>query len=592
MKKVTLILACMLAAALCRASTFVVDNDGPADFNNIQAAIDASAAGDVIIVNPGAYTGPGNCDINFKALAITIRSADPNDPNIVSATIIDSNGTQAQSHRGFHFASGEGANSILDGLTITGGFVQGDWPTGRGGAIACFYASNPTIKNCVITGNISTVGGGGIYCYGSSPTLINCVISENFANFGGGIYNSDGSSPVLTGCTFIANTAQGNFGDGGAMANQYSAPTLNDCDFIANLAFGYGGGAITNKLSSPILTNCTFAANDTTANGGAVRNYRSNPLLVNCLFTGNTAGEGGGIYNISYSSPSLLSCTFSNNSAFFFGGALSNWYYSSPALNNCIFAANSSTWGGAIESYTAGATVANCIFTDNLAISGAGHALGCDSYNQIYPSNVTITDSIIWDGNDEIWNNDNSIITITFSNITDTWPGIGNIAADPCFVSAGCWDPNGTPQEPNDDFWVDGDYHLKSEGWRWDANRKRWTWDDVTSRCIDAGNPGSPFGQEPLDVPEDPNNKWGQNIRLDMGAYGGTAEASIPPHNWAILGDLTNDGTLNLYDLENWAQDWLKTASRLPPDLDRNGVVDFSDFALLAQDWLEQTIWH
>jgi hypothetical protein len=40
--------------------------------------------------------------------------------------------------------------------------------------------------------------------------------------------------------------------------------------------------------------------------------------------------------------------------------------------------------------------------------------------------------------------------------------------------------------------------------------------DDVTSPCIDAGDPNSPVGDEP-----EPNGD-----RINMGAYGGTTEAS------------------------------------------------------------------
>jgi hypothetical protein len=92
----------------------------------------------------------------------------------------------------------------------------------------------------------------------------------------------------------------------------------------------------------------------------------------------------------------------------------------------------------------------------------------------------------------------------------------GNVEANPYFHNSGYWDPNGTKDNPNDDFWVEGDYHLKSQAGRWDANEGRWTKDDVTSPCIDAGNPNSPVGDEP-----EPNGG-----RINMGAYGGTTEAS------------------------------------------------------------------
>jgi len=57
---------------------------------------------------------------------------------------------------------------------------------------------------------------------------------------------------------------------------------------------------------------------------------------------------------------------------------------------------------------------------------------------------------------------------------------------------------------------------LKSQAGRWDSDSQSWVVDDVTSPCIDAGDPGTPVGLEPL-----PNGGI-----INMGAYGGTAEAS------------------------------------------------------------------
>ena len=60
-----------------------VDDDGPADFNSIQAAINDSNDGDTVIVADGTYTGPGNRDIDFLGKAITVRSENgPEHPNL------------------------------------------------------------------------------------------------------------------------------------------------------------------------------------------------------------------------------------------------------------------------------------------------------------------------------------------------------------------------------------------------------------------------------------------------------------------------------------------------------------------------------
>ena len=138
------------------------------------------------------------------------------------------------------------------------------------------------------------------------------------------------------------------------------------------------------------------------------------------------------------------------------------------------------------------------------------------------------------------------------------------------------------------------DYHLQSEGWRWVQDLEEgavWTWDEVTSPCIDAGNPGSPLSEELLTIPRDPDNEWGINRRVNMGAYGGTAYASMGPHGWALLADLNNDGVVDMLDWAGQAADWLGEQAELPGDLNRDGIVNLADFALLSEDWRRTTSW-
>ncbi|HUU97660.1 MAG TPA: dockerin type I domain-containing protein, partial [Phycisphaerae bacterium] len=77
--------------------------------------------------------------------------------------------------------------------------------------------------------------------------------------------------------------------------------------------------------------------------------------------------------------------------------------------------------------------------------------------------------------------------------------GVGIISSDPLFR---------------------GGYHLASQYGRWDPEAKSgaggWVLDDVTSPCIDAGDPASDYSNEPA-----PNGG-----RVNMGAYGNTPEAS------------------------------------------------------------------
>ena len=110
-----------------------------------------------------------------------------------------------------------------------------------------------------------------------------------------------------------------------------------------------------------------------------------------------------------------------------------------------------------------------------------------------------------------------------------------------------------------------------------------WVYDGVTSPCIDKGNPGAPLGEEAAGE---------NNVRVNMGAYGGTVEASKTPAGWGILGDLTNDGIVNQADYGEQAKDWLGSAPEQPGDLNRNGQVELMDVWLMGEDWLREAGWY
>jgi hypothetical protein len=111
--KIWLVISVIILGSIDIATA--VERYVPSQYSTIQAAIVDSVNGDTIVVAPGTYTGNGNRAIDFKGKAITVRSIDPNDPNVVATTIID---CQALG-RGFYFHNGEGPDSILAGLTIT-----------------------------------------------------------------------------------------------------------------------------------------------------------------------------------------------------------------------------------------------------------------------------------------------------------------------------------------------------------------------------------------------------------------------------------------------------------------------------------------
>jgi parallel beta-helix repeat protein len=450
----------------------------------------------------------------------------------------------------YHVVIGSGTDvtAVLNGFTITGGCSAAGFDYSGGGMYN--DAGSPSIIDCTFTRNLAYYSGGGLSCWNSSnPTLTNCIVSKNWALYGGGMYN-ESSNPSLIKCTFSENFSEVHskvivegYRTCGGMHNSLSNPTLIDCTFSENNStgwlFGDSAGGMLNFRSDPNIINCIFNGNKG-CRGGGIRNLGSNPVLTNCVFIGNSVtseftAEGGAIFNGSFfyidhsgtdrvvkSNPIFINCVFTGNLAMD-GGGMANLFQSSAILTNCIFSGNTAiSSGGGVYNRGSSSILMNCTFVQNSAQNG--NALYSYSYQQGTLSDAELINSILWDGGDEVCNDANSTINITYSNIQGGFPGEGNIDVDPLFTSPGYWadvnNPNiiVEPNEPNA-VWIDGDYHLKSEAGRWDPNSESWIVDGVTSSCIDAGDPNSPVGDEP-----EPNGG-----RINMGAYGGTTEASMSP---------------------------------------------------------------
>jgi len=319
----------------------------------------------------------------------------------------------------------------------------------------------------------------------------------------------------------------------------------------------HGGGMIIIS-ANPIVANCTFTYNTVTAGGGAVAILeKSCPIIINCKFEQNYGWTGGGI-TVSDSALTLIECRFYKNSASR-GGAIFCTEDGSISLYGCSFVHNTAyNSGGAIKVPTIGnsispeiikencfASVENCLFIGNTIsnsfglsayqgiVYGGAWLTNCTfSGNRIIHGDVVSSDTLL--ENCIIWGNfnigthrqrgqfeHNLTHHCCIQNSIFYPNGYGNIYSDPCFVRTGYWanaDNQNQSVDPNDPnaVWVDGDYHLKSQAGRWNLNSQSWIFDDVTSPCIDSGDPNMPVGEEP-----EPNGG-----RINMGAYGGTQEAS------------------------------------------------------------------
>jgi parallel beta-helix repeat protein len=211
----------------------------------------------------------------------------------------------------------------------------------------------------------------------------------------------------------------------------------------------------------------------------------SNGEDANCVLAGFTiADSDNGVY-CSAASPTIMNCNIVDN----VNDGMKLYMASKPTVSNCIIAGNGGS-GLAMYIFTAGRyilinspTIVNCTITGNSDIG-------------ISEGRPTVLNSIICGNGVQITS---SSAVVTYSNVQGGYSGEGNIDADPFFA-----DPD------------NGDYHLKSQAGRWDPASQSWVTDDVSSPCIDAGDPSTPPGSEP-------SNNGGV---INMGAYGGTIEAS------------------------------------------------------------------
>jgi parallel beta-helix repeat protein len=209
---------------------------------------------------------------------------------------------------------------------------------------------------------------------------------------------------------------------------------------------------------------------------------------ASCVLAGFTITDANnGIY-CSGASPTIANCNIVGN----VGNGLKLYMGSNPTISNCIISGNGGS-GIAMLIFKSGRTplynsptVVNCTIVGNSEIG-------------ISEGKPTVLNSIIHSNGVQITG---SYTAVQYSNIQDGFPGEGNIDVEPLFAN---------PEN--------GDYHLKSQAGRWEPISQSWILDDVTSLCIDAGDPTSQIGFEP-----EPNGN-----RMNMGAYGGTPEASKSP---------------------------------------------------------------
>ncbi len=380
-----------------------------ADYTTIQAAINASADGDEIVVYPGVYAD----DLDMNNRLVTLRSTDPDDPAVVAATVI----TPGASTNWIIRCNGaETSATVIDGFTLNTGAENAPVLVTAGAGL--------TIRRCVYRG----YGGRNLFAAieidGGSGVLIDRCTFDDLRPGPSGFWTAfvrDSTGVAFVECSwtdcritpvFIDGNADVTFDactfDGNRAANAGSSypgavfilddsneVTFRDCTFSENRASKFPGGSSTagaiRCASTPslgrsdlVLLRCGFYANeaagDSSAGGGAVRGYEADIEMTDCVFVGNeVVCQPGGIA---------------------YGGAVAV-EDSSLAITGCTFHANRATSLGLITNAEGGAvhastfntptspTFANSIFRNNTLSNGVSTAV--EHYNFTIPSSWNLT---------------------------------------------------------------------------------------------------------------------------------------------------------------------------------------------------------
>jgi parallel beta-helix repeat protein len=342
---------------------------------DLQAMINASAAGDEVRVATGTY----------KPTLDPFGSATPTDPRDKTFYVKDG----VKLYGGYNAATGLRTEAPFGGVGVTrlsGDFNNNDVVTGTGATLS--ITNNTENAYHVVLASAATVGGIGVTIDGFSIT---------------GGNGNDNNTIIVNGNTIYRRR-------GGSITTYYGTNTLTNNTISGSASeYSYGAGIYTEYGTNTLMNN-TLSGNTADSGAGIYTEYGTNTLTNNTL-SGNTAYSGGGIYTY-FGTNTLTNNTFSGNTANNSGGGIYTFSGTNTLTNN-IFWANKTGSDATIQSAdyyadgTNGNTFKNNILqlaASNYPVSNTGnYAIGTSATDNIFATNPLFVNAADPDGADNIW---------------------------------------------------------------------------------------------------------------------------------------------------------------------------------------------
>jgi len=175
-------------------------------------------------------------------------------------------------------------------------------------------------------------------------------------------------------------------------------------------------------------------------------NYGSQLTIHDSIISNNYSYSdeyvsGGGVAVLYGAQADIRYTVFQNNQAYYSGGAIALYDYAIATIENSLFFGNRAGYywdegyGGAVDVVDySDAYITNCTFSGNMAEYGG--AIAAYDYGYVLISNSILWGDVASGAYPEIAEGGDSYVNVDYSNLTNSYPGTGNISNDPLFVNA------------------------------------------------------------------------------------------------------------------------------------------------------------